>query len=196
MLPLFHRLKNIRHQSMDLFHFPSWKTPQGPMNASPFLISPSPPHPFISWILNWFSHYLIQLPSRVEGRIFQNMQCSGIHPAFLYYHTRSLLVKTCMILTRTSRTSQPTNPSMHITNSSWIQLLQWSYSSLISFMNIFNPVSVQYEWWLREWLWITPSARLLYSGVASYVLHSLKYLQSIVVNTRLVLIGALNSPKS
>ena len=121
------------------FFFPSWKIQQGPLNVfPPLLFFPIPlqaGYDIGSSIMQWENQ------CKWKRRFSKICSVLAFPQHFPVTETCTLLVKTCMILTRISR-SQPVNPSMDIASSSWKQLLQKSYALVTSFTNVFNPLAL------------------------------------------------------
>lgn len=140
--PLFHRLENIRHQSIDFFFFlfPSWKIQQDPLNVFPplmfFPILLLAGYNIGSSVMQWENQSEWK---RGSSEIHSVLACTQ---HFHVTETHTLLAKTCIILTRMSRSSQPVCPSMDITSSSWKQLLQKIYSLVTSFTNVFHLLAL------------------------------------------------------
>lgn len=127
-------------QAWIFFLSPSWKIQQGPLNVFPPLMFF--PIPLLAGCDIGSS--VTQWENQSEWKTGSSKICSVL--AFTqHFHvtkTCTLLAKTCMILTRMSRSSPPVSPSMDITSSSWKQLLWKSYSLVTSFTNVFNPLAL------------------------------------------------------
>lgn len=109
-------------------------------------------HPCINWIWYWKFCYPMRKSKQVEERLFQNWQCSGIHPELSCFINKPLTSSDTY--DSHQKWANLLSPVCHHGDYSWKQLLQKSNYLVTSFINVFNSLALysKKKNQLREWL--------------------------------------------